>query len=749
MGLLHLAQVRYFVYKDSQILGPFEREELDRAGGLRPETLVCPEGASGRRDADWRTLEEIADLAGVATLPPPLTGFDGAPLGGESALLERLELESLGVPLDEDREPDWLKGIFDDAEFKQRWGLVLPEGDVQSPDGKVRELTSQLDSLKKRIAELEAEQARLLAGGRPAAPAAPTAPASAAAPAPAAEPVLKVKTREMPRPADADEPLPLATPAPAPAAGPAPLPLDAFAPPTELPPAPPPVEEAPAVAPPPQPGKFALKRAEEPSGLKIKFGATKTFKTAAKPDAAAPGLPPAPASAPAPAALPATPAYEWGQQAPTGALPTAPAAGAVFPPLGTATPPPTTVQQPPAMPALAPAPMPALTPAPAAAPTLGAFAPAPEPAVPTLQPPAPAPAPTPAPLPPMTMRFGAPTQAPATGGVPPLEAPPIPTNLGGPSTNVPTPAATPFPTSPMTMISGSGSAAAAAAIQPQPVPAPPQTQDVLARLAKPAPAPDTAAPKPPRSNKKLFMVLGGLVAVLGIVMFVFLRNTRDLKTMASMGTDQKPIGIEPDQAAGGGNGAFAPRPQAQQQAQAPAQPQAAPAAPPAQEPPPAPVADLGQKAMELVKEYPLDGDRGTVAQWLQFQFTANPEAGNKEEWTAGAVGASTYMVQYRVLPGPGSAVKDVISYLFEADVERQTVRGQNPAARQLMAGQPQAAKPKAKAKAPAKKPAAKKKPKAVAAPREVPLAPLPTDAELLPPADNDSQFRNDTVNPPL
>jgi hypothetical protein len=151
--------------------------------------------------------------------------------------------------------------------------------------------------------------------------------------------------------------------------------------------------------------------------------------------------------------------------------------------------------------------------------------------------------------------------------------------------------------------------------------------------------------------------------------------------------------------------------------------------------------------MDLVKEYPLDGDRGTVAQWLQYSFTPNPGDANKEEWTAGAVEAGAYIVQYRVLPGAKSGNKEPISYLFEADVERKTVRGKNPAARELMAGQPAAQPPRKPQKARTKtvrRPAAKP-----AAPKDIPLAPLPSDADLLPPADDDARFKNDTVNPPL
>jgi hypothetical protein len=88
----------------------------------------------------------------------------------------------------------------------------------------------------------------------------------------------------------------------------------------------------------------------------------------------------------------------------------------------------------------------------------------------------------------------------------------------------------------------------------------------------------------------------------------------------------------------------------------------------------------------LVKNYPLYGDRGTVVQWLQYAFNASAGEGSKEEWTAGALDKTTYLVQYRFLPGRQTSIQEAISYLFEADTARKTVKGSNPAARELLGG---------------------------------------------------------------
>src|SRR6185436_6219435 len=86
--------MRYWVYKDSRIMGPLTTEELSHVEGASSELLLCPEGADGGRESDWRTAGEIPELAGV--LPEPAQtavglleaesgDFDDWPIHGLSA----------------------------------------------------------------------------------------------------------------------------------------------------------------------------------------------------------------------------------------------------------------------------------------------------------------------------------------------------------------------------------------------------------------------------------------------------------------------------------------------------------------------------------------------------------------------------------------------------------------------------------------------------------------------------------------
>jgi hypothetical protein len=151
-------------------------------------------------------------------------------------------------------------------------------------------------------------------------------------------------------------------------------------------------------------------------------------------------------------------------------------------------------------------------------------------------------------------------------------------------------------------------------------------------------------------------------------------------------------------------------------------------------------------AVAMVKTFPLDGERGTVAQWLQFSYSASQDAG-KESWSASETADKTYLVEYRFTP---STRGDEVHYLFEADMDRGFVIGKNLDAKSVLAGGPRpgADKPKAKPRKTSKK-APKRSAKRAAddiTPKDVPLLPLPNEGELRPPAEDDGAFNSDTVN---
>lgn len=261
----------------------------------------------------------------------------------------------------------------------------------------------------------------------------------------------------------------------------------------------------------------------------------------------------------------------------------------------------------------------------------------------------------------------------------------------------------------------------------QPVPdlTAPVDDGIAARFAKPEPAPPTVEIEKPRRNNKVFLIAGGvLVTLLVIVGVIFMRQPKDdLKHMATLDDGKAPIGLADD-------GVASPppivKPKIAPELQAPSSP-------------PGPSAEH-TTAIGVVKDFPLDGGRGSVGRWLQFSYTANPGAG-VEEWNASTTGDNTLLVEYRLVPGAAGGRGAL--YLFEVDANG-IVTGKNIEARQMLAGGPPAEAPKAKKK-PAKKVGSQRH--AIReTPKEVPLLPLPDSGELRPPAEDGGTFDSDTVN---
>ena len=360
-----------------------------------------------------------------------------------------------------------------------------------------------------------------------------------------------------------------------------------------------------------------------------------------------------------------------------------------------------------------------------------------KPALETVSPPgsvsAPAPVTAPpVPVPPVTLSFGSPP-------VPEPAFAPLPgfTNPGrsftNPEASAPEPVATMRRSSPG--VTGGGDIADA-----------PSTQEALARLAKPAPEPATEAPLRRRSNKSFLLGAGALLIAMIVVVTLFLRHPKDLKQMTDLDDGRARVGAEPvdDQS----RLPLVKPKMAAPPADVTASP--APAAPSMEAPQAASQAKL-DAAITAVKEFPLDGDRGSVAELLQFSYAAVPDAG-KESWSASETADKTYLVEYRFTPSaPGATDKH---YLFEADLERGFVIGKNLDAQNMLAGGPRGEEPKPKAKAKPKKTAkraaaphrAPRRPAEDLAPKEVPLLALPNEGELRPPAEDDGAFNADTVH---
>lgn len=727
-------------------MGPFDRDAVAGLPGLDAGTLVSV-GDGAPSEADWRPAGELSDLSAAAL---ERSSWSAEPPPSTQSLLDGLQIESAGLIGDDDFPGARGEDLFQDAAQKQTFGDLLhsrpsaDEAELRRARDKAAEMAVQMEAMYKRIAELEAGQTDLMrrlaereleirrrpaeglpptleaflraaaAAGAvappyvPPAPVAPTGSSTPAAVVPAPPPAPDV-----PHPL---EPSPTEWAAPAVSGGVPGLPSLSTpqAPATSASVPPPAVPLPPTPSAPPKTLSLG-----KPKSFKI-VPTVKSFRVVGADEAAV--LPPAPIpQAAAPTPVPAMPAF------------TPPPPAAVVPPAA-------------AIPAAASVPPPA--PAPVAsefslAPAASAppLAPAPEAAPPAQFPPALESAP-PSPL--------GPAMAPATfelGATQSLTDFSTGSSKLADLASAPTPAETAPP--PMTMaFSGAGSAAFSAATPaPAMVDMSPSTEAVIARLAKPAAPPPTEPPRAPRSNKPFLIAGALLVIVMAGVGFLFLRQPKELKQMASLDDGLAPIGSPSLNEGQGAPPMAKPRSDApQRMTQAVDTPVAAASAPESATP------GVSQAALDaaiaMVKDFPLDGGRGSVAQWLQYSYTANPDAGT-EQWNASVTADKTYLVEYRLVPGaPGGKA---VHYLFEADMERGLVMGKNLEAREMLAGgPPPSAAPKAKPK-PAVRKAAPKPAKRVRRaepeePKEVPLLPLPDSGELRPPAEDDGSFGTNTVD---
>lgn len=671
--------MKYWVYKDARILGPFDRSSMAGLPGIDSSTLVSVGEAAGAGEGDWRPAGEVAELAGLGLSRASWALLADGDIPATQGVLDRLQIDAAGLVGDEDF-PALAEELFQDPVMKRGFAdLLAPsapaeEGELRRARDRAAELAARLESLHKKLNEVENSRAELM-------------------------------HRLIEREAQAGAAAPAPMPAPAPVSAPGPVEPPVAPPP---PSAPAPTLAAPAAAPPPAPALPEIPPFAPVSETPALGGLPAPESAAPTPD-----LPTSAAETSAPAKAPLSFARKSFKAALTRkSFRVVDAAGAE-----------SGLAEPASASPTEPAPTPASVPAPASqAPApLSASAPAPTATAPlSLEPPAPPTAGTPAPVssqppsPSPDLLFSAPPAAPAASPAPSSAF----DELAMPASSAP----------PMTMrvAAGAGVEAPPAFSGPADAPA---AEEVLARLARP-PEPEPAPPRPSARSYKGFYLAGGLLLALLAGIGFFFRNPQEAQEMTGL-TDGQPM-----------LGAAEPAPEPDPGALPRPAPEPAPAPPPAPES--AAQAQGGaalSSAIELVKGFPLDGDRGTVGPWLQYSYAASADAG-REDWSASAKADGLFLVEYKVEPAPGSANPGVF-YLFEADLERRLVLGKNPEARKLLAGAPPRPEPparprKAKARPKPRRPAAP-------APREVPLLPLPSDGELRPPAEDDGAFRSDTI----
>lgn len=93
--------MKYWIFQNNQVLGPYEPEDLGRTPSFGAESLVCPEGRKGTSMGDWQRAGMVPDLSivllktaqaqNVAGPVASLAGFSPEPTLKDLAVLSSLQ----------------------------------------------------------------------------------------------------------------------------------------------------------------------------------------------------------------------------------------------------------------------------------------------------------------------------------------------------------------------------------------------------------------------------------------------------------------------------------------------------------------------------------------------------------------------------------------------------------------------------------------------------------------------------------
>ncbi|MEK7232808.1 MAG: hypothetical protein AAB268_03250 [Elusimicrobiota bacterium] len=92
--------MKYWIFQNNQVLGPYEPDEMGKISVFSPESLVCPEGRRGTSMGDWQRAGMVPDLSVALVRATSNTGgktsvFSIAGLPSEPTLKDLAQLGSI------------------------------------------------------------------------------------------------------------------------------------------------------------------------------------------------------------------------------------------------------------------------------------------------------------------------------------------------------------------------------------------------------------------------------------------------------------------------------------------------------------------------------------------------------------------------------------------------------------------------------------------------------------------------------
>ncbi|NLO92598.1 MAG: hypothetical protein GX410_11500 [Elusimicrobia bacterium] len=167
--------MKYWVYINNQILGPYEKEQFSQIQGFTPESMVCPENPPDGKQ-EWQPASTVLNSAQAAPAAVPAAPAPGMPLASQPAQpetksnVEPLSLGQFGAPLQAAAPAP----VQDSAANAAVAGLELT---VKSQAEEIRSLTRKLDEFASSVQSLKAEL-DIMRSVPPAPQAAPEMPSS-------------------------------------------------------------------------------------------------------------------------------------------------------------------------------------------------------------------------------------------------------------------------------------------------------------------------------------------------------------------------------------------------------------------------------------------------------------------------------------------------------------------------------------------------------------------------------------------
>lgn len=148
--LYNLHAMKYWIFQNNQVLGPYGPDDLSKMSAFSPESLVCSEGRRGTSMGDWQRAGMVPDLSvalvragsskegktttlSIAGLPPEPTLKDLAALGSIQEKVAMLE----------------------DMVLRLQDGLRAKDAQITTVHGESAELHREAEMLKRQLTDLE------------------------------------------------------------------------------------------------------------------------------------------------------------------------------------------------------------------------------------------------------------------------------------------------------------------------------------------------------------------------------------------------------------------------------------------------------------------------------------------------------------------------------------------------------------------------------------------------------------------